>query len=70
MDIRSRPNDPEVDRLARQIFAMFPKCMKCGEPIVTFEDADIRILTNRVAHKGRCAEQSGPDAMSPTLRSG
>ena len=56
VDIRSLPDDPAVERLARQIFAMFPKCMKCGEPIATFDDADVRILTHRVVHKNRCAE--------------
>ena len=56
MDIRSRPADPEVELLARQIFTMFPKCMKCGESIATFEDADVRILSHRVVHKQRCVE--------------
>jgi hypothetical protein len=56
VDIRSRPADPQVEQLARQIFAMFPKCMKCGEPIASFEDADVRILTHRVVHKQRCAD--------------
>jgi len=45
-----------VEQLARQIYAMFPRCMKCGEAIATFEDADVRILTHRVVHKQRCAE--------------
>ena len=57
MDIRSRPDDPEVDALARSIYAMFPKCMRCGQPIATFEDADVRILSHRVVHKGKCATE-------------
>jgi hypothetical protein len=56
MDIRSRPTDPAVEELARSIYAMFPKCMRCGEPIAAFDDADVRILSHRVVHKGRCAE--------------
>jgi hypothetical protein len=61
VDIRSRPDDPEVDLLARQIFAMFPKCMKCGQPIATFEDADVRILSHRVVHRqaARCQPTPG-----------
>jgi hypothetical protein len=55
VDIRSRPEDPEVERLARQIFAMFPKCMRCGMPIRSYEEADVRILSHRVVHKGACA---------------
>jgi hypothetical protein len=54
VDIRSRPADPAIEQLARQIFAMFPKCMKCGLPIAAFEDADVRILSHRVVHRGRC----------------
>jgi hypothetical protein len=56
VDIRSRPADPEVEQLARQIFAMFPKCMKCGQLIEAFEDADIRVLSHRVVHKTSCTE--------------
>jgi hypothetical protein len=58
VDIRSRPADPAVEQLARQIFAMFPKCMKCGRVIETFEDADIRVLSHRVVHKGMCGAGS------------
>ena len=58
VDIRSRPDDPEVERLARQIFAMFPKCMRCGQPIAEYEQADVRILTHRVVHKARCQPMS------------
>jgi len=59
VDIRSRPDDPQVEQLARQIFAMFPKCMKCGERIERFEDADVRILTHRVVHRVACSEREG-----------
>jgi hypothetical protein len=54
VDIRSRPSDPEVEELARSIYAMFPKCMRCGLPIDRYEDADIRILSHRVVHRGEC----------------
>jgi hypothetical protein len=56
VDIRSRPDDPQVEQLARQIFSMFPKCMKCGEPIAAYEDADVRVLSHRVVHKKPCRE--------------
>jgi hypothetical protein len=55
VDIRARPDDPEVDLLARQIFAMFPRCMRCGQRIAAFEDADVRILSHRVVHRARCS---------------
>ncbi|HXT16088.1 MAG TPA: hypothetical protein VN706_10700 [Gemmatimonadaceae bacterium] len=54
MDIRARYDDPAVEELARSIYALFPRCMKCGEAIPTFEEADVRVLTNRVVHRGPC----------------
>ena len=54
MDIAARYDDPAVEELARSIYTMFPRCMKCGEPIAAFDDADVRVLTNRVVHRGQC----------------
>ncbi len=54
MDIAARPNDPAIDEMARSIFTMFPRCMKCGELIARFEDADVRILSHRVVHRMPC----------------
>ena len=67
MDIRSRPSDPAVDQLARSIYAMFPRCMRCGERIESYEDADVRILSHRVVHRGACAaaEESSADQEPP-----
>ena len=58
MDIAARSNDPAVEEMARSIYTMFPRCMRCGEPIDRYEDADVRILTHRVVHKHQC-EQKG-----------
>jgi hypothetical protein len=57
MDIAARPDDPAVDEMARSIYTMFPRCMRCGEAIARYEDADIRILSHRVVHKGKCAAE-------------
>jgi len=57
MDITSRPDDPAIEELARSIYTLFPRCMRCGETIARYEDADIRILSHRVVHRGRCAEE-------------
>jgi len=57
MDIAARPNDPAVEEMARSIYTMFPRCMRCGEPIASYEEADIRVLTHRVVHKRPCAER-------------
>ena len=61
MDIASRPDDPAIEEMARSIYALFPRCMRCGEPIARFEDADIRILSHRVVHRGRCAAEESAD---------
>ena len=55
MDIAARHDDPAIEEMARSIYTMFPKCMRCGEMIARYEDADVRILTHRVVHKGKCA---------------
>ena len=57
MDIAARPDDPDVEEMARAIYAMFPRCMRCGEAIARYEDADVRILTHRVVHKAKCAKK-------------
>ena len=46
-----RYDDPILETIARSIYTFFPRCMRCGEPIESFDDADIRILTNRVVHR-------------------
>jgi hypothetical protein len=57
MDIAARPDDPAVDEMARSIYTMFPRCMRCGYKIARYEDADVRILSHRVVHKGKCAAE-------------
>ena len=49
-----RYDDPILETIARSIHTFFPRCMKCGEPIESFDEADIRILTNRVVHRSAC----------------
>ena len=61
MDIASRPHDPAVEEMARSIYALFPRCMRCGEPIARYEDADVRILSHRVVHRGMCADAEDAD---------
>jgi hypothetical protein len=49
-----RYDDPILETIARSIHTFFPRCLKCGQPIESFDDADIRILTNRVVHRDHC----------------
>ena len=64
MDILAKPNDPAVEELARSIYALFPRCMRCGEAIESYDHADVRILTNRVVHRDRCAMADDADRLS------
>lgn len=61
MDIAGRPDDPAIEEMARSIYTMFPHCMRCGEPIARYEDADVRILSHRVVHRLRCAEEEAAE---------
>jgi hypothetical protein len=49
-----RYDDPILETIARSIHTFFPRCLKCGEPIEAFEDADVRIHTKRVVHRTAC----------------
>jgi hypothetical protein len=52
--LSGRHDDPMLEQLARDVFAMFPNCHRCGQTIARFEDADIRVHTQRVVHRGAC----------------
>ena len=54
MPLSGRPNDPILEQIAHDTFALFPHCHRCGQMIARFEDADVRILVQRVVHRGSC----------------
>lgn len=54
LPLSAHADDPILDTIARSIFTLFPRCVRCGERIERYEDADVRILANRVAHRGTC----------------
>ena len=54
MPLSGRPNDPQLEQLARDVFAMFPQCHRCGQTVPRFEDADVRVHVQRVVHRGSC----------------
>jgi hypothetical protein len=49
-----RYHDPILETIARSIYTFFPRCIKCGQPIESFEEADVRILRHRVVHRREC----------------
>ena len=53
MVLSGRSDDPKLDQLARDVFAMFPQCHRCGQTIERFEDADVRVHVQRVVHRRR-----------------
>ena len=54
MSLSGRADDPKLEQLARDVFAMFPHCHRCGQTIARFEDADVRVHVQRVVHRGHC----------------
>lgn len=56
MPLSSHHDDPILDQIARDTFALFPHCHRCGQKIERFEDADVRIHVQRVVHRGKCPE--------------
>ena len=54
MALSGRANDPKLEQLARDVFAMFPQCHRCGQTIARFEEADVRVHTQRIVHRGEC----------------
>jgi hypothetical protein len=55
MDIAARHGDRLSRKSPARSSRYFPRCMRCGLKIARYEDADVRILTNRVVHRGKCA---------------
>ena len=54
MVLSGRSDDPKLEQLARDVFAMFPQCHRCGQTIERFEDADVRVHVQRVVHRNEC----------------
>lgn len=54
MPLSGRPDDPMLDQIARDAFALFPACHRCGQRIERFEDADVRVHVQRIVHRGEC----------------
>ena len=54
MPLFSRHGDPMLDQIARDTFALFPHCHRCGQKIERFEDADVMVHVQRIVHHGAC----------------
>ena len=70
MVLSGRSDDPKLEQLARQVFAMFPQCHRCGGTIERFEEADVRVHVQRVVHRGACPSPPSVErVVSPTPES-
>ena len=65
MPIFSRHRDPMLEQIAHDTFALFPNCHRCGQRISRLEDADVRVLVQRVVHRGGCPAPSPIPADAP-----
>jgi hypothetical protein len=52
--LAAHDDDPLLAELARTVFDMFPECIRCGKRIEKVEDADVRLLRNRLVHRAPC----------------
>ncbi|MEP6617954.1 MAG: hypothetical protein ABJE47_01515 [bacterium] len=68
MPLSGRHDDPLLDQLARDTFALFPHCCLCGQRIDLFEHADIRVHVQRVVHKGPCPSLPVVERLMPPER--
>ena len=65
MVISGRPDDPKLEQLARDVFAMFPQCHRFGQTIGRFENADVRVHVQRVVHRGQCPSPPSVERVLP-----
>ena len=65
MPLSGRADDPKLEQLARDVFAMFPQCHRCGQTIERFEDADVRVHVQRVVHREPCPPPPSVERVIP-----
>ena len=70
MPLSSRHDDPILEQIARDTFALFPHCHRCGQRIARFEDADVRVHVQRVVHKAACPPAPMIEHLFPAERHG
>jgi hypothetical protein len=65
MPLSGRPDDPVLQQIARDTFALFPHCHRCGQRVDRFEDADMRVHVQRVVHRGTCPAPPSTERLIP-----
>ena len=70
MSLSSRHDNPILDQIARDTFALFPHCHRCGRRIERIEDADVRVHVQRVVHRDECPPAPTIERLMPPERDG
>ena len=70
MPLSGRHDDPILEQIARDTFALFPHCHLCGQRIDHFEHADIRVHVQRVVHRGGCPAPATIERLLPPEKGG
>ena len=65
MPLSSRHDNPLLYQIARDTFALFPHCHRCGQRIERIEDADVRVHVQRVVHRGGCPPAPTVERLMP-----
>ncbi len=65
MPLSAHHDDPLLEQIARDTFALFPYCHRCGALVERFEDADVRVHSHRVVHRSSCPELVAPESLVP-----
>ena len=68
MPLSSRHDNPVLDQIARDTFALFPQCHRCGLRIEQIEDADVRVHVQRVVHRLACPATPTIERLLPPER--
>lgn len=68
MPLSSRHDNPVLEQIARDTFALFPHCHRCGGRIERFEDADVRVHVQRVVHRLPCPAAATVERVLPPER--
>lgn len=69
MPLSSRYDDPVLEQIARDTFALFPHCHRCGQQIARFEEADVRVHVQRIVHRGPCPPAPTVEIVIPPAES-
>jgi hypothetical protein len=62
MSLSAHHDDPVLETLARELYALFPTCLRCSLPIAQIEESEVLVHRQRLVHRGACAPCTEPAA--------